>query len=68
LGYSLFGIEGLSGQESIAAAYEVLNRLAPVIQSPQREGCVHIAMEGIPESIIETEKATGLSLKFGNFK
>ncbi len=67
LGYSPFGIDGLS-DEALGAAYQVAGALAPLILQYQPQGKVMTVIEGNDASVKEFEDATGLSIKFGDVR
>ena len=67
LGYSPFGIDGIS-DEALGAAYQIAGALAPEILKYQAQGKVMAVMQGNDASVKEFEDATGLSIKFGDVR
>jgi hypothetical protein len=65
LGYSPFGIEDLAPDDPLAAAYDALTGLLPLLAEARQQGKVIAVVEGNDESAREFERATGLRLRFG---
>lgn len=64
LGYSPFGIEDLSGDTRLAAAYETIRGLAPLILKNQLNGKVMTIMEDDRATMEKFEQLTGLAIRF----